>query len=120
MANGGGGRQSDTPKNRSSVKRAVGRSATDGFQIRILRRTAIFIRRLGWRRTLLATLLLTAFSGGFYLASVYTEISELIAQRRAALTSAIYSAPLVITDVDELGPLHVLERIQPLSSSPMP
>ena len=43
--------------------------------------------------------LLTTFAGGFYLANLYNNISQLIAQRRAALTSAIYSAPLEITPV---------------------
>jgi penicillin-binding protein 1B len=64
---------------------------------------------------LLGLLLLTAFSGGFYLANLYSNISQLIAQRRAALTSAIYSAPLQIDAGDEIGPLHLIERLERLS-----
>ena len=37
--------------------------------------------------------LIAAFTSGFYLANLYASTSVLIEQRRAALTSAIYSAP---------------------------
>ena len=77
----------------------------------------MLLRRLGWRRGLLGIFLLLAFSGGFYIANLYSEISELIAQRRAALTSAIYSAPLEINVGDEIAPLHLIDRLEQLSYS---
>jgi penicillin-binding protein 1B len=79
--------------------------------------TAAFFRWLGWRRALVAAVVLCAFGTGFYLAQVYTDISELIEERRAALTSAIYSAPLEISAGDEIAPLHLVERLQRLSYS---
>lgn len=82
-----------------------------------LRATAMLVRRLGWRRTLLGIFLLAAFSGGFYLANLYSNISQLIAQRRAALTSAIYSAPLEISAGDEIVSLHLIDRLEQLSYS---
>src|SRR5258708_9867505 len=49
----------------------------------------------GWRVRNLAAggALFILFAIGFYLAQLYGEISTMIEQRRAALTSAIYSAP---------------------------
>jgi penicillin-binding protein 1B len=82
-----------------------------------LRATAMLVGRLGWRRTLLGIFLLVAFSGGFYLADLYSNISQLIAQRRAALTSAIYSAPLEISAGDEIASLHLIDRLERLSYS---
>jgi penicillin-binding protein 1B len=76
-----------------------------------------FLRRLGWRRSLVGVLILSAFGIGFYLAQVYVDISELIEERHAALTSAIYSAPLEVTPGDELGPLHLIDRLDHLSYS---
>jgi penicillin-binding protein 1B len=76
-----------------------------------------FLRRLGWRRSLVGILILSAFGIGFYLAQVYVDISELIEERHAALTSAIYSAPLEVTPGDELGPLHLFDRLDHLSYS---
>jgi len=76
-----------------------------------------FLRRLGWRRSLVGILILSAFGIGFYLAQVYVDISELIEERHAALTSAIYSAPLEVTPGDELGPLHLIDRLDHLSYS---
>jgi penicillin-binding protein 1B len=75
------------------------------------------LRRLGWRRSLVGILILSAFGIGFYLAQVYVDISELIEERHAALTSAIYSAPLEVTPGDELGPLHLIDRLDHLSYS---
>ena len=74
-----------------------------------------FLRRLGWRRSIVGILILTAFGIGFYLAQVYVDISALIEERHAALTSAIYSAPLEVTPGDEIGPLHLIDRLQHLS-----
>jgi penicillin-binding protein 1B len=76
-----------------------------------------FFRRLGWRRSLVGLLVLSAFGIGFYLAQVYVDISELIEERHAALTSAIFSAPLEVTPGDELGPLHLIDRLEHLSYS---
>ena len=76
---------------------------------------AAFFRRLGWRRSLAGALILFAFGIGFYLAQVYVEISEMIVERRAALTSAIYSAPLEVSLNDEVGPLHLVDRLEHLS-----
>ena len=90
----------------------------NGLQpMKALRGTAVLVRRWGWRRTLLGIFLLAAFSGGFYLANLYSDISQLIAQRRAALTSAIYSAPLEISAGDEIRPLHLVDRLERLSYS---
>ncbi|MBV8450837.1 MAG: transglycosylase domain-containing protein, partial [Deltaproteobacteria bacterium] len=85
--------------------------------MKALRITARLIRRLGWRWMLAGIFLLTTFAGGFYLANLYNNISQLIAQRRAALTSAIYSAPLEITAGDVIGPLHLIDRLEQLSYS---
>lgn len=74
-------------------------------------------RWIGWRRGLIGAFLLGAFAGGFYLANLYSNISLLIEQRRAALTSAIYSAPLVVSVGDEVGPLHLIDRLEALSYS---
>ena len=76
-----------------------------------------FLRRIGWRRSLTGTLLLFAFGIGFYLAQVYADISELIEERHAALTAAIYSAPLEVMLGDEVGPLHLVDRLDRLSYS---
>lgn len=75
------------------------------------------LRRLGWRRSLAGILVLCAFGVGFYIAQVYADISELIEERRAALTSAIYSAPLDVSPGDEVGPLHLIDRLDRLSYS---
>src|ERR1700730_7100493 len=76
-----------------------------------------FLRRLGWRRSVAGVLILFAFGIGFYLAQVYVDISEMIAERRAALTSAIYSAPLEAAPNDEVGPLPLVDRLEHLSYS---
>ena len=60
---------------------------------------------------------MSAFAAGFYLANVYADISNLIEQRRAALTSAIYSAPLAISPGDGVGPLRLMDRLTALSYS---
>ncbi len=119
MANGGGNRKGDG-QNRIPLTRAPASGAPmpNGLQpMKALRGTAVLVRRWGWRRTLLGIFLLAAFSGGFYLANLYSDISQLIAQRRAALTSAIYSAPLEISAGDEIRPLHLVDRLERLSYS---
>ncbi len=121
MANGAGGGRNDRPRNRASGT-SINRSAARRefrFQ-RAMHSAATLIRRLGWRRILLGSLLFTAFSCGFYLANLYNEISQLIAQRRAALTSAIYSAPLVISVGDDIAALHLTDRLERLSYARVP
>jgi hypothetical protein len=66
---------------------------------------------------LIGGFLIVAFAFGFYLANLYSNISLLIEQRRAALTSAVYSAPMVINVGDEVGALHLIDRLQALSYS---
>jgi hypothetical protein len=120
MEKRGGSRRSDAQKNRTSMSRApeARPPAPNRIQpVKALHGTARLVRRLGWRRAVLGIFLLAAFSGGFYLASLYNNISLLIAQRRAALTSAIYSAPLEISPGDEIGPLHLIDRLERLSYS---
>src|SRR6266852_4552482 len=77
--------------------------------------TVHLVRRAGWRRSLIVTVLLCAFASGFYIAQLYSEISALIEERRAALTSSIYSAPLVISPGDEVAQLHLVDRLDHLS-----
>ena len=72
-------------------------------------------KRLGPRRIALGAFLLCAFATGFYLAQLYGEISTLINQREAALTSAIYSAPLAIERGEDVAKLHLLDRLNCLS-----
>jgi penicillin-binding protein 1B len=76
----------------------------------------------GWRvRNLVAGgLLLAFFAIGFYVAQLYGEISALIEQRRAALTSAIFSAPFPIVAGDDLDHSGLLDRLAQLSYSQVP
>ncbi|MGH7779652.1 MAG: transglycosylase domain-containing protein, partial [Candidatus Binataceae bacterium] len=71
----------------------------------------------GWRvRTIAASaFLLVAFATGFYLAQLYGEISAMIEQRRAALSSAIYSAPASIRPGDDIARTGLLDRLGHLS-----
>jgi penicillin-binding protein 1B len=79
-------------------------------------------RIYGWRvRTLaVAAFLLASFAGGFYLAQLYGDISALIAERSAALTSAIYSAPTVLHSGENIERIHLLDRLAHLSYSQTP
>src|SRR5271155_2855550 len=76
----------------------------------------------GWRVRNLAAggFLLVFFAIGFYLASLYGEISALIEQRRAALTSAIFSAPFPIRAGDDFDRSGLLDRLEQLSYSQVP
>ena len=73
----------------------------------------------GWRVRNLAAggFLLVFFAMGFYIAQLYGEISALIEQRRAALTSAIFSAPFPIRAGDDLERSGLLDRLAQLSYS---
>jgi penicillin-binding protein 1B len=73
----------------------------------------------GWRVRDLAAggLLVVLFAVGFYLAQVYGEISTMIEQRRAAMTSAIYSAPYPIRKGDDVERSGLLDRMASLSYS---
>jgi penicillin-binding protein 1B len=121
MVNRGGDRKGNAPKNRPAASRRPNARPSGPNLLRpvvkMLQATVKLVRQLGWRRTLLGIVLLSAFAGGFYVASLYDNISQLIAQRRAALTSAIYSSPLEITADDEIGPLHLVDRLERLSYS---
>ena len=64
--------------------------------------------------------ILVFFAVGFYLAQLYGEISALIEQRRAALTSAIFSAPFPIRAGDDLDRSGLLDRLAQLSYSQVP
>jgi len=71
-----------------------------------------------WRRIRIAAgvgFLALTFTLGFYLAGLYENISTLIEERHAALTSAIYSAPTTIQVGDDIDHLNLLERLQRLS-----
>src|SRR5205807_5278020 len=94
-------------KKGAGAARSAGRRAATG--------TAQLLKRVGWRRGTLLFFLLSAFGVGFYLAGLYANISALIEQRRAALTSAIYSAPLTINPGDTVESLHLLDRLNALS-----
>ncbi|MGB8681394.1 MAG: PBP1A family penicillin-binding protein [Candidatus Binatus sp.] len=76
----------------------------------------------GWRVRNLAAggFLLVFFALGFYLAQLYGEISALIEQRRAAMTSAIFSAPFPIVAGDDLDRSGLLDRLAQLSYSQVP
>ncbi len=72
---------------------------------------------MGWRRATAIVFLLLCFAAGFYLAGLYSEISALIEQRRAALSSAIYSAPLELRPGQNLAQLCLADRLDHLSYS---
>jgi penicillin-binding protein 1B len=76
----------------------------------------------GWRVRNLAAggFLLVLFGIGFYVAQLYGEISVLIEQRRAALTSAVFSAPFSIRAGDDLDHSGLLDRLAHLSYSQVP
>jgi penicillin-binding protein 1B len=70
------------------------------------------------RRIKIATgagFLALTFALGFYLAGLYENISSLIEERHAALTSAIYSAPAMLQVGDDIDRLNLVERLQRLS-----
>ncbi len=68
-----------------------------------------------WRLIAGAALLLIALGSGFYLSQLYLEISSLIEEREAGLSSAIYSAPTVVCRGADIDRLHLLERLVRLS-----
>src|SRR5579885_735893 len=76
----------------------------------------------GWRVSTIAGagFLLLCFGTGFYLAQLYSEISALIEQRRAALSSAIYSAPAVIRRGDDVTSFGLIDRLNHLSYTQTP
>jgi len=72
-------------------------------------------RAIGWRRAAAGLVLTLAFATGFYLAELYAEISAMIEQRRAALSSAIYSAPLILKPGGDATQLHLIDRMAHLA-----
>jgi penicillin-binding protein 1B len=79
------------------------------------RRSARKKQRWDWRRALPYFLLLLCFGLGFYIAQLYADISEMIAQREQALTSAVFSAPLAIRPGEDATRLRLLNRLEHLS-----
>jgi penicillin-binding protein 1B len=73
-----------------------------------------------WRRVVLGILFAGFFAFGFYLAGVYSEISETIEQRRAALTSSVFSAPMVLEPGQDIDQIRLLDRLRRLSYTPVP
>jgi penicillin-binding protein 1B len=70
------------------------------------------------RRIRIATgagFLALTFALGFYLADLYENISTMIEERHAALTSAIYSAPTMIQVGDDVDHLNLVDRLRRLS-----
>lgn len=80
-------------------------------------------RRSPWamrlRRTAIAVALTTLGLAGFYLASLYAQISAILEQRHAALSSAVYSAPHRIRPGDDLDHSQLVDRLTSLSYSPV-
>ncbi len=62
-----------------------------------------------------AGFLTLTFALGFYLAGLYENISTLIEERHAALTSAIYSAPTLLHVGDDIDHLNLVDRLRRLS-----
>ncbi len=78
-----------------------------------------WLRTLRWRRVALWAVFAGFFAFGFYLAGVYGEISELIEQRRAALTSSVFSAPMTLQPGADIEQIHLLDRLRRLSYTPV-
>ncbi|HEY2773548.1 MAG TPA: transglycosylase domain-containing protein [Candidatus Binatia bacterium] len=74
-------------------------------------------RRPRWRTAAFTVAALLLVSLGVYLASLYRDISTLIDQRSAALSSSILSAPHRIRAGDELERSRLLDRLASLSYS---
>ena len=72
-------------------------------------------RGVRWRYVAIGALFVAFFGGGFYLAGVYGQISELIEQRKAALTSSVFSAPAALEPGQNIGQLRLSERLRRLS-----
>ncbi|HEY2107885.1 MAG TPA: transglycosylase domain-containing protein [Candidatus Binataceae bacterium] len=79
----------------------------------------IWLRTMRWRRVVVGALFVGFFAFGFYLAGVYGEISELIEQRRAALTSSVFSAPMTLEPGEDIDQIHLLDRLRRLSYTPV-
>ncbi|MGO9060570.1 MAG: transglycosylase domain-containing protein [Candidatus Binataceae bacterium] len=78
-------------------------------------RTPTWVRFMNWRRIAIGALFASFFAAGFYLAGVYGEISELIEQRKAALTSSVFSAPTVLEPGQDIDQVRLLDRLRRLS-----
>lgn len=74
-----------------------------------------WLRAVRWRMAALGVLFAGFFGFGFYLAGVYGEISGLIEQRRAALTSSVFSAPITLEPGEDIKQMHLLDRLRRLS-----
>ncbi|HXW85245.1 MAG TPA: transglycosylase domain-containing protein, partial [Candidatus Binataceae bacterium] len=107
MSSGGSGGRGKGPASARAPRRTPPRGASREWRIR------------GWRVRRLATavLLVVCFGVGFYVAEVYGEITALIDQRRAAITSAIYSAPAVLRVGDDIKLSGFFDRLDHLAYS---
>src|SRR5271170_2838560 len=73
------------------------------------------MRSVGSRRIAIGAFLAGLFALGFYLAGVYGEISELIEQRKAALTSSVFSAPTMLEPGQDVNQVRLIDRLRRLS-----
>ncbi len=72
------------------------------------------------RRSLIALVVVAVFASGFWLTRLYQETALLIEQRKQALSSAIYSAPLVLWPGDDLARVRFFSRLHHLSYTQVP
>ena len=87
---------------------------------RFLPKLALVVRLFTLRRSLAGLVVLAVFAGGFWLTRLYQQTSRLIEQRKQALSSTIYSAPLVLWPGDDLAQVHFFSRLRHLSYSQVP
>lgn len=87
---------------------------------RFLSKLALVARVFTPGRSLVGLLILAALASGLWLARLYQQTSALIEQRRQALSSAIYSAPLVLWPGDDLARIHFFSRLRHLSYTEVP
>jgi penicillin-binding protein 1B len=78
---------------------------------------APMMRLLTVRRTVAGLLVAAFLVIGVWLARLYQQTALLIEQRRQALSSAIYSAPLVLQPGADLAQVHFFSRLRHLSYS---
>ncbi len=83
-------------------------------------KVALVVRLFTLRRSLAGLVVLAVFAGGFWLTRLYQQTSRLIEQRKQALSSTIYSAPLVLWPGDDLAQVHFFSRLRHLSYSQVP
>jgi len=72
-------------------------------------------RQWRWRTFVSGAFALVVLSTGIYLAALHSEISTLLEQRRAALSSSVFSAPHRIRIGDDIHHSQLLDRLTSLS-----